>query len=309
MTILITGATGTVGTEVVNSLVKEYNAPSIRLLVRDTERANKLFSHLEQQHTTKIEYVKGDVTNIGSDTNVFNGVERLFILTLSSPQQKQVELELVRVAINSSPDLKHIVRLSAIGVDLNADSDSLFRWHAEAEHALIEFAEQKKLSFTILRPNLFMQNFLRDDIQSIKEQNVFYRIGLPDRVDYKISHVDVRDIGTAAAVLLTQDPAKHNGRSYNISGPDSLNYKEVAGIVSKKLGKVVDVVPIDDNSLYQALIQNIPDWLAMAIVKLYQYYKLNLTPSITYGDYQILTNKKPRSLEQFFEDHKTVFLK
>jgi uncharacterized protein YbjT (DUF2867 family) len=308
MTILITGATGTVGTELVNSLVKEYNAAKIRLLVRDIEKATQLFSHLESEATT-IEYVKGDVTNIRAATDVFTGIERLFVLTLSSPQQKQIEEELIKVALEASSDLKQIVRLSALGTDINAESNNLFRWHAEAEHIVIELAAQKKVNVTILRPNLFLQNFLRDDLQSIKEQSVFYRSGLPDKVDYKVSHVDVRDIGTAAATVLTQDPVKHNGRTYNITGQESLTFKEVAAVISKTLDKTVQVVNIDDYTLYQTLAKNLPEGIAILIVKLYQYYKLDLAPSITYGDYQILTNKKPRSVEQFFEDHKDVFQK
>jgi uncharacterized protein YbjT (DUF2867 family) len=308
MTSLILGATGTVGKALVNSLVKEYNAQKIRLLVRDIEKATKLFSHLESG-TTKIEYVKGDFTNIVATTDAFTGVERLFVLTQSAPQQqKELEEQIVKIALDVSSDLKQIVKLSALATDVYTENDSLARWQAECESVVTSLAEQKKVNHTILRPNLFLQNFLTDDLQSIQEQGVFYRPGLSDNVNYRISHVDARDIGVAAAAVLTQDPVKHNGKIYNITGPESLTFEEVAAIISKKLGKNVQVVHVDDRSLYQLMIQYTPDWLASLYVEMYQSMRMSSAPhSIISDDYQILTNKKPTTVEQFFEDHKHVF--
>jgi len=174
------------------------------------------------------------------------------------------------------------------------------KWHALSEDGIASSG----IPYVFLRPNLFLQNFLADgDVNSIKNDSKVYKAA----GECKISHVDVRDIADAATVVLTEPVEKHAGMTYYITGPESLNFHEVAARISKVLGKQVDYVNVDDFALYNVFKGlGFPEWLAQMLVKLFQFYRTNGASQV-FGDFKILTGKEPRSVEQFFIDHKESF--
>jgi len=294
--ILVTGATGTVGKLVVSGLLSGHaSSSSVRVLTRDPEKNKAIFGD-------KVEFVKGDLNDNEWRRNhaegAFNGVDRLFLLTLSTPDQPQIEGEIVQLA--KKANVRQVVKLSVQGANSSDPSNSLLRWHALAEDKIIDSG----VPFTILRPNLFLQNFLRDDAASIKTSNKFHKPG----GNCRISHVDVRDIADVAVVVLTDPIEKHQGQTYFVSGPESLTYDETAERISRALGKKVDYVPIDDFSFFSALKSfKIPDHIAHMLVKLFQFYRTN-GASEAFLDTKIITGNNPRSVEQFFTDHKDQFI-
>jgi len=287
--VLVTGATGTVGRLVVERLVEK--GVHVRVLTRDLEKGK------HQWNSPLVEFVQGDIS--GDDWvrgPALDGVERLFLLTVSSPRQPEQEKRAAQAA--KEKGVKLVVKLSVQGASQAEPSNSLIRWHAFSEDAVASTG----VNYVFLRPNLFLQNFLRDDAPSIKHTGKFYR----PAVDCRISHVDVRDIADAAAVVLTDPIEKHSGATYYVNGPESLNHYEVAQILSSVLDKKVEYVPVDDVAAFNTFKGFMPEAFALTLVKLYQFYRSN-GAAMVYGDFKILTGKEPRSVKQFFLDHKESF--
>jgi len=221
-TIVVIGATGTVGHLLVKDLTERKGEHKVVVVSRDVEKARKLYGD-------RVTIARGDVSDAKSIETVLTGADRLFFLTPSNAKQPELEAGLARIA--KEKGVQHIVKLSVFGAGSQWPHDSLFRWHALAEDEVVKVG----VPYTFLRPNLFMQNLLRDDAATIKNVNTLYRAC----GDYKISHVDVRDIAAMAAVILTEPIDNHAGRTYHVNGPASLNYQEFVQVISKVLGRPI----------------------------------------------------------------------
>jgi len=290
--VLVTGATGTIGKELVHRLI-ERGVP-VRVLTRDAAKGKELF---KGDH---VDFFKGDVGDRDwlKGGEVFHSVERLFLLTLSRPDQPAIECDIARAAKEAG--VRQIVKLSVQGATTSDPTNSLMRWHAFAEEAVLASG----VDTVILRPNLFLQNILRDDAGSIKAQGKFYRAG----GNCRISHVDIRDIADVAATVLTEPIQKHSGQTYYISGPQSLTFDELAEIASKSLGKKVEYVPVDDFAAFTTFKSyQMSDTIAHMLVKLFQFYRTNGAAE-AFLDSKIVTGKEPRSAAQFFAEHKAAFV-
>ncbi|KAG2386046.1 hypothetical protein C9374_003195 [Naegleria lovaniensis] len=313
MVILMSGATGTVGREVIRALNDQASflkgeKIQVRLLVRNEEKARSL---LDQFENIQFSYVVGDLNDLEKVRvdDLFSNVERLFLLTISSPWQAKIESGFVHLAVKYCTTLKQIIRVSALGSSYDRDINCLMRWHNDSERAIQHLVDNTEVKLVILRPNLFLQNFISQDLAVIKSQGAFYRPMSDRSVPYQISHVDVRDIGDLAAVVLIEPVEKHANQTYNITGPQSLNYDQLAQIMSKAIGAEVKHVPIPEDVFANNLQQmNMPSFVMWMLVKLFQMYKVNGITANVHGDFKIVTGKEPRSAEQFFSDFKNEFI-
>src|SRR5262249_18810606 len=167
--ILITGASGSVGREVVREMLK--TGKEFRAMFRSKEEAAKA-----QQG---VKTVIADFSNTVSLHNALQGVDRVFLVC--SPGQELVELEGNVVDASKKPGVKRIVLNSALGA---GDYDRSFpSWHRKVEDKL----KASGMEFVILRPNGFMQNTITYLAPSIRTQGAFYdAMG-----DAKTSLVDV----------------------------------------------------------------------------------------------------------------------
>jgi uncharacterized protein YbjT (DUF2867 family) len=130
--ILVTGATGTVGSEVVKRLSAQ--GVDVRAVTRDPRKA-------EANALPHVRFVKGDFDKPESMRRACADVERAFLLTNSTKRARQQQLDFVQVADKAG--VQHIVKLSQV--------------HADANEAAIQASG---LTFTFLRPNLYMQGLL-----------------------------------------------------------------------------------------------------------------------------------------------------
>jgi uncharacterized protein YbjT (DUF2867 family) len=297
--VLIVGATGTVGTAVTKALI-EKNA-NLRLLVRDVEKAKKLFDG------ASIDYVVADAAKPETiDARSLQGVTRAFLLLPNSPKQVQQEVGIAKKIVqDSSATLKQIVKLSVIGANATDSIGSLTRLHGEIENTVEQLLRDTSVAFTVLRPTYFNQNHF-GDAQGIKNGQ-FYRPGAADTTNYKYTTVDVRDIADIAAVVLTEEPSKHADLSYNLTGPETRTPKEYAQLFGEVLGKEVQYIAVDDAGFFGSL-SFLPEFYRWYLVKLLQKYRSDAVIGIVAGDYEIVTGKKPRTLKAFIEENKNAFL-
>jgi uncharacterized protein YbjT (DUF2867 family) len=186
-TVLVTCATGTVGSEVVKQFSRDALNYDIKAGVHSIENANRVEQY-DRVKAVQIDYNKPETLE-----TALKGVDKLFLLTPETLDAPEFVSNLVTKA--KTAEIKHIVKLSASGVDnetVRRGSSSL-RLHHQTEKII----EESGISFTILRPNTFMQFFVDFYGPSIKNNNTFYMaVG-----NSKVSIMDVRDI--AAIVVKT----------------------------------------------------------------------------------------------------------
>jgi uncharacterized protein YbjT (DUF2867 family) len=280
--ILVTGATGTVGSEVVKQL-KPTGAP-FKIGVTSPEKIAKA-------KTDGVDAVLLDCTRPETFAPALEAVDTLFVL--SPPGRTDLEAPLVDAAKQAG--IKHIVKQSALGAE---GEDFIFgRGHRASEKHI----ESSGIPHTFLRPNGFMQNFVNNFAQSIREQGVLYM----SQADARISHVDVRDIAAVAAKALTE-PSRAN-RIYTITGPESLSNFDVAAKLSAALGRQIAYVPVTDDDTRKAMKEvGAPAELIEGLVDLMRYYREGKAAVVT-NDVERLTGRTPISFDHFARDYASAF--
>ena len=283
--ILVTGATGNNGTEIVKRLAAMADV-QVRAMVRNRERAGAIA-------LPQVEVVEGDFDRPATLLSALAGVERAFLLTPSSERAESQQIAFIDAARQSG--VAHVVKLSQFEADVNAP-DRFRRYHAVVEEAL----QASGLAYTILRPNLYMQGLLNFR-STIATQNAFYAAA----GDAKVSAVDVRDIAEVAVAALTE--AGHEGKIYELTGPQALTHAEMAEGLSEALGRRVAFVDIPPEAMREALLGvGLPVWQADGLVEDYAHYRRGEAAAVTSGVRDAI-GKAPRSFDEFARDYAAMF--
>src|ERR671911_667648 len=287
--ILVTGASGNIGSEVVKQLLSVAPAVSIRAAVHSRQNVKKV------KDDDRIEPIPIDYNESDTLREALKDVDKLFLLTPDVPNASDLAVNAVTEAKKAG--IRHIVKQSVMGADLEADVGTM-RLHRQVE----EIIEQSGIPFTFLRPNEFMQNFINFHSPSIKGTNAFY-IPLEDA---KVSLVDVRDIA-AVAVKSLRDEEKHKNKTYLITGPEALSYHQVAGILSSTTGRKINYVNISDGEARAAMKEiGMSDWLINTVSELSEYFRKGKASEIS-PEVEDVTGNKPISFSQFAKDYADAF--
>lgn len=280
--ILVTGSTGTVGSEVVKQL--QAKGAEFRVAVSSLTKAK--MANAEGLQAAVLNY-----TDAQSFEYALKGIERLFLL--SPPGATEMEAGLIEAA--KKVDVRHIVKLSVIGADTGA---SIFgREHGAMEKVI----KESGVAYTFLRPNGFMQNYLSNFGATIREQGAFYLA----QGDSKYSVVDVVDIAAVAAKALTQ--AGHEGKAYTITGPEALSNTQIAEKLSKAIGKPVKYVAISDEQMRSAMQQQgAPQVMIDSLIDLMHFY-VSGKGAVVSSDVEKVIKRPPRSFDQFAQENAEAF--
>lgn len=282
--ILVTGATGTIGSEVVKHLAAA--GQKVRALVRNPDKASGLKG-------PNVELVKGDLADTKTLDAAFKGAEKLFLLTNGDP--KQVELQHNAIEAAKRAGVKHVVKISAMGADANSQV-SLAKWHAQTEKEL----KESGLKWTILQPHFFMQNMMMN-AESIKKDGVFYACAK----DGKMAMVDTRDIAAVSAKVLTTPG--HEGKTYLVTGPEGINMSEAAAKLSAAIGKPVKYVDVPADQFKKSLLGfGMPEWFASDLTSMYAWFSMGQagTPDPIVKQ---LTGSPGRTFDNFARDFAAAF--
>src|SRR6059058_3843712 len=280
--VLVTGATGTIGRDVAKRLSEK--GVSVRAAVRDQAKARKQFG-------SNIALAPFDFENEKTFSGALEGVEKVFLLPPLLPNQ----LEVMNVFVDAAKraGVRHIVKLSAIGVD-DETRPTLIKWHGASERHIRESG----VAFTFLRPNSFMQNF----ITYFPPRNG--AIYLPWG-NGTASFVDTRDIANVAAKALTSDG--HEGKIYTLTGPATLGIAEVALILSEVAGREFKYVDVPEAAARDGMLQaGVPPWQAELVLELHAINKQNRWSAVT-SDVEKVTGTPPTDFAQFARDHADKF--
>ena len=279
--ILITGASGNVGKEVLKQIAA--SGAKVRAAFQTVTKAAAAPSGVE---IATMDYNQPETIQAA-----LKGVDRVFLV--GPPTSNLPALERKAVDEIKQSGVRQVVKLSAIG-----GRDAIFpRQHSDSE----DYIKSSGVAYTFLRPNGFMQNFITYNGATINTQNAFYG----SQGDSKVSHIDLRDIAAVAVKTLTEDG--HQGKTYTLTGPEALSNPRVAEILSEDTGREIKYVDLPAEQFKQALLgAGLPEWSANALVDLQQFYRRGGASAVT-RDVEQLLGRKPTSFEQFSRDYAQAF--
>jgi uncharacterized protein YbjT (DUF2867 family) len=279
--ILITGASGNVGREV----VKQALAVGLKI------RATFLSPAVAAQAPAGLEGVIMDYAKPETIRAALHGVEKIFLV--GPPVRDLPELEANFVKEARAAGRKHIVKLSAFG-----GRESTFpSGHRDSE----ENIEASGLPYTFLRPNGFMQNLVNYNAGSIRDQNAFYGC----QGNGGVSIVDIRDIAAVAVIVLAA--TGHEGKSYALTGGESLTNQQVAEKISPVAGCKINYVDLPAAEFKKGILSTgASEWSADALVDLQRFYREGKASLLT-DDVERLTRHKPITFDQFVRDYAFAF--
>ncbi|KAB2349679.1 SDR family oxidoreductase [Actinomadura rudentiformis] len=285
-TVLITGATGTVSTALMNAL--EGADVDLRALVRDQSKAKRL---REQGAAVFV----GDLDDPGSLPPAFEGVQDVWLLTPNGPRAPENSMNAVWAARQAGVD--RIVRLSVVGAAHDAPTRS-GRLHALSDQEL----QRSGLGWTILRPHWFMQNLL-NEAADIAATGTFSL----NMAAARLGMIDARDIADTAARVLLEDPGRHHGQIYTLTGPRALTFDHVAHHLAAALDRPISYLPVSDDAKRKTLLgYGLPAWTIDMLQEYAQAYVSG------WGDFTTdtvtdLLGHPPRDIADFAHDHTEAF--
>jgi uncharacterized protein YbjT (DUF2867 family) len=278
MTILVTGATGTIGRNVVEQLVKR--GADVRALARDPAKANL---------PAGVTVVQGDLLDVDSVRSAFTGVSTLFLLNAVVPDEFTQALIALNVAREAG--IKRVVYLSVIHSDRYVNVP-----HFAGKFGVERMIEQMGFNATILRPAYFMNNDL-----TIKDVVTGYGI-YPMPIGSKgLAMIDVRDIGEIAALELIRRERAATPlplTRVNLVGPEMLTGAKAAAVWSEVLGRTI-AYPGDDTAGFEKnLRQFMPSWMAFDMRLMSEHFLTEgMVPEA--GDVERLTALLGRPLRSY----------
>ncbi|HEY5142591.1 MAG TPA: SDR family oxidoreductase [Solirubrobacteraceae bacterium] len=283
--LLVIGGTGTVGSEVIRQL--QAAGRPVRALVRTQGKADAV-------RAAGAEPVLGDVADPATLGPALDGVARLFVVLSGGPDHVQLETNVIDAAA-AKGDVT-IVKLSVIG----ADPDSSVRF-AAAHGRIEQVLAASGVPHTLLRPNDFMQNAFAW-APSIRAEGTVHT----PNADAQIASVDVRDIAAAAVAALTGDG--HEGRAYELSGPEALTRHEQVATIGAALGRdlTIDALTADQARAFMTSA-GYPEYAVGGLYELIvDVYDAGHAATV-YPGVEQATGRPPRSWADFARDHVAVW--
>lgn len=279
---LVIGALGNVGIEVVRSLLAE--SKPVRAADIDENRLRQTFGEL-------VECVRFDFTDPQTYAAAFTGVQKMFLMR--PPHLSNIKRDMLPAIVAAKQaGVKHVVFLSLIGVE-----NAKFVPHYKVETHL----QEHNFDITFLRCSFFMQNLNTTHRKEIKERNeIFVPVG-----NARTSFIDVRDIGAVAARCLIDDG--HAGKKYDLTGVESLDYWQAAAILSKTLQRTIRYPnPNPLYFLFETIRRGTSLMFALVMMGLYTSTRFGMAEPVTH-EVERLIGRKPITFQQYTQDFKQAW--
>lgn len=281
--ILITGATGNVGIQVIKALQNISPALDIYAGVRNVS-ADKL-----KLAGYKISYSHFDFEDTTTYKTALQNCDILFLLR--PPQISAVDKYFKPIIETCKASaVKHIVFLSVQGVEKSK---------IIPQHKIEKIIVESGIPFTFLRPAYFMQNFittLKPDL--IKNNRIYLPAG-----EARFTIIDVEDVGNVAAKILA-DPTLYINKRYELTNNEILTFKEMANKLSKGLNRKIKFVSPNLLQFYfTKRKENMPPMFIFVMIMLHYFPRFQKPPAIT-NIVKIITGKEPKTFDQFIIDNR-----
>ncbi len=278
MKVLVTGATGNVGSLLVPELIKR--GADVRIFTRKQPNQDAV--------PKEVEVAIGDLLDPESVTRAMEGIDKLFLL--NAVGQSELLEALIGFGIARRAGVKHVTYLSVYKADTMRDSP-----HMATKLAVENSIRHSGIPFTFLRPNGYMQSEA-PIIKPVIMGMGIYPIAIGEE---GISMVDTRDIAEAAAISLTEEG--HEGQTYDLVGPTVVSGASNAALWSKLLGKPVKYAGHDMDRWEAQVRGQMPSWLIFDLRAMYEgFYSEGFTATaVQVAHLTKLLGHAPRSYEAF----------
>lgn len=284
ITILVTGAAGTVGSNVVRRL--RDSGASVRTFVRDADKAAAALG-------TDVDIVIGDFSEPATIELALKGVDRVFLACPNHPRQVEYETNVIDAVGRAR--VERLVKLSANGAHAGSPLE-FWDWQGRIEQHL----DGAGIPTVVLRPNFFMTNVLAS-ADTIKHTGQLF---LP-AADARVAMVDPRDVAAAAVAVL--QGAGENGRRYVLTGPEPITFASVAEVLGAAAGYDVRFVDVPDEAARGAMCEaGMPPFIVENLIRLFGFLRQGVQQTTT-DDVRTLTGRRPGSFAEFANDHAFVF--
>lgn len=277
-TVLVTGATGTVGSALIPAL--QARGVTVRAMTRNPDRP-----------IPGVETVVADLRDPESVAAALKGVDAAFLNSPSAPDAAELQTRFADLARDAG--VHRLVLLSQYAA--RADSPVRFlRWHAEVE----AHVQKLGLDHTVLRPNLYLQALL-GFAGTIAQGWFAAPIG-----DAAISAIDTRDIADSAAAVLTS--TGHTGHTYTLTGPRAVTHDQIAHALSTATGHDITFHEAPADQFTAALTGLLPPWQLDGLVEDYAHYARGEAADV-HTSVPDLTGHPARDLTDFARDYAAAF--
>lgn len=284
MKVLVTGATGTVGSRVTLEL-RRRDLP-VRAFVRNPERA-------AEELGDGVELAAGDFSDTASVRRALEGVDAIFLACANDPRQVEYETGVIDAAASAS--VSRIVKLSALGAEVGSPL-AFWDWHGRIE----EHLRASGVPAVILRPSFYTTNLLGTADQVRQQGSLFVPAD-----GARISMIDPGDVAAVAAAALTA--GGHEGQTYVLTGPEALTHERVAEELSAVTGRRIGFVAVSDEAARQGLIAaGMPEFVAEQLITLFGLLRHGAHERTT-DTVRALTGREPRTFARFAHDHAGLF--
>ena len=283
--VLVTGATGNVGSWVVQEL-RDHGA-SIRAFVRDPDRAAEKLGD-------DVELAVGDFSDTSSLHRALEVADHLFLTSADSPQMVEHETAVIEAA--AAAGVSRIVKLSTLGAKVGSPLPP-FDWHGRIEQHLW----RSEVPAVVLRANFYMSNLL-GSAESIRQTGKLFA----PADGAKIAMIDPRDVAAVAAVVLTTDIG-HEGQTYELTGPEAITYEHIAEELSAATGRPIEFVDMPDEAARAGFVESgMPDWLVEHLIRVFGIIRQGALEQTT-DTVRALTRREPRTFAGFAREHAGLF--
>jgi uncharacterized protein YbjT (DUF2867 family) len=288
-TILVTGATGNVGSEVVRQLASVTPNVIIKAAGHSLQKLERVLK------SDRVEPIQIDYNKPETLREAARDVDSVFLVTPFQSDMVELTSNLLREAKKN--DVEFMVMLSSLlAADLEHEN-TVGRLHRQEERIV----EESGIPSTFLRPNAFMQNFLNFFGYTIKTHDAFY---LPAG-DQKVSFIDVRDIAAVAVRELTRYQSQNENKVYPITGPEA--FSQVAETISQEINRNISYIDITEEDARKRMKEmGMGDWLTDAMVEQFYSIRAGYASQTTTLVTQI-TGRKPIPFSQFVKDYVQAF--
>lgn len=277
--VVVMGASGTVGREVMHALSAHPELFEPLAALRSPKSNEGLPSILFDLH------------DVESMRAALHGVDAIFSMTPLIEDQVSLSQRVLDIALDAG--VRQIVRLSSRSATWDLESE-LRAWHRAID---ADIAARAPL-YTILRPCSFMQNFLTHQAQGIREKGI---LALP-LGDARLPYIDARDIADVALSALV-DPARHQGRTYTLTGSEALDLSSVAVALGKAREKPVRYIAVDEERSEAAMRAGaMQTWLVDSALRVHARTRAGLEATIS-PDTEMVLGRAARTIDDYAQDH------
>lgn len=283
--ILVTGATGNIGSQLVRELLESGTA--VRALVRDRGKAAAMLGD-------GAELAIGDFDDAASVRRAAEGVDAVFLASGDGPEKVEHETGVIDAAVAAG--VPRLVKASTLLAEAGSSLPPL-DWNGRIEQHLRE----ARIPGIVVQSSFYMTNVLFSAETIRHDGRLFAPAG-----EGRVAMIHPRDVAATAAALLTDD--RHGEPTYELTGPEAITHGQVAEALSAATGREIQFVDVPPEAASDALVAaGMPDWLVTHLRQLFQLIRAGALERTT-DTVEALTGRRPRSFAEFAHDYAGAFV-